>query len=262
MKRHNRILLFLAAMLGVVALAGVTAVYSGAYNVAADVPHTRPVYAMLETVRKRSVASRADDLQPPAELSDPERIRQGAGNYDAMCTGCHLSPGTGPTELSRGLYPAPPDLTRAAPPPAEAFWVIKHGIKASGMPAWGASMDDEYIWNMAAFLQELPKLDKAHYRALVASSGGHSHGGGETGGHGHAGDEGHHDDTAGGHGESDGHGDGRQASHMDADGGGTSHVHADGKTHVHEAPKAEASPQTGGGKTDSGTAGDGHDHQH
>lgn len=181
MKRHNRILLFLAAMLGVVVLAGVTAVYSGAYNVAADVPHTRPVYAMLETVRKRSVASRADDLQPPAELSDPERIRQGAGNYDAMCTGCHLSPGTGPTELSRGLYPAPPDLTRAAPPPAEAFWVIKHGIKMTGMPAWGQSMGDEYVWGLVAFLKELPGMSPDNYRELVEASGGHQHGGLESG---------------------------------------------------------------------------------
>src|SRR3546814_15747373 len=50
----------------------------------------------------------------------------------------------------------------------------------SGMPAWGKSMSDEYIWNMAAFLQQLPDLDEEQYKALVATSGGHSHGGGET----------------------------------------------------------------------------------
>src|SRR3546814_8967077 len=61
-----------------------------------------------------------------------------------------------------------------------AFWVIKHGVKMSGMPAWGKSMSDEYIWNMAAFLQQLPDLDEEQYKALVATSGGHSHGGGET----------------------------------------------------------------------------------
>ena len=90
------------------------------------------------------------------------------------------------TELSKGLYPAPPNLTKTPVDPARAFWVIKHGIKASGMPAWGKSMKDEYIWNMAAFLQELPKLDAAQYEALVASSGGHSHGGNESEPHGHA----------------------------------------------------------------------------
>src|SRR3546814_7743124 len=48
------------------------------------------------------------------------------------------------------------------------------------MPAWGKSMDEEYIWNMAAFLQVLPTLDEGEYQAMVARSGGHSHGGGET----------------------------------------------------------------------------------
>jgi hypothetical protein len=67
------------------------------------------------------------------------------------------------------------------------------------MPAWGKSMGDEYIWGMVAFLQQLPKLDAAHYKALVASSGGHSHGGGESGEHHHhdeAAEEHHHDDAA------------------------------------------------------------------
>ncbi|MCL6713192.1 cytochrome c [Pseudomonas sp. R2.Fl] len=257
MKKNHTILLFLAVMLGTVVVAGAAVVYSGGYNVAADAPHTRPVYALLETARKRSIAVRAADLQPPADLSDPARIRQGAGNYDAMCTGCHLSPGSGPTELSRGLYPAPPDLTRAAPSSAEAFWVIKHGIKASGMPAWGTSMGDEYIWNMAAFLQELPKLDRAQYQALVASSGGHSHGGGETGGHAHADGEGHHDDASGAkggmaHGET---GDGHASSHAAEGDAGTTHVHADGKAHTHAAPDAA-------GKKDTPPADDGHAHQH
>lgn len=174
-------------------------VWSGIYNIGADDTHTKPVYSMLQMLRERSIAVRADDLQPP-NLRDPVRIRQGAGNYEAMCTGCHLGPGMAATELSKGLYPAPPDLSRAGVgDPAQHFWVIKHGIKASGMPAWGKSMNDEYIWNMAAFLQELPKLDAAQYQALVASSGGHSHGGGETEPHGHAdGVSADHDEDAAG----------------------------------------------------------------
>ena len=182
--RHSLITIAVLALACLLA-AGVF-VWSGIYNIGADDAHTKPVYSMLQTLRERSIIARADELQPP-DLKDPARIRQGAGNYNAMCTGCHLSPGMAATELSNGLYPSPPNLSKAdAGNPAHHFWVIKHGIKASGMPAWGKSMNDEYIWNMVAFLQELPKLDAEQYQTMVASSGGHSHGGGETEPHGHA----------------------------------------------------------------------------
>ena len=237
MKTISKTALVVGLAGALLAAGGAAAIYSGAYDVGADAPHTRPVYALLETARERSIAARADDLQVPADLGDPARIRQGAGNYNAMCTGCHLTPGAGETELSKGLYPRPPNLSLTQVRPAEAFWTIKHGIKASGMPAWGTSMDDEFIWNMAAFLQELPKLDKARYDALVASSGGHSHGGGETGGHAHAeAGEGRHEAAqAHGHAEGAGHQDGAKAP------AGEMHTHADGNQHLH-APKATANP--------------------
>jgi mono/diheme cytochrome c family protein len=158
---------------------------AGIYNVAADDPHYPLTTALLEQVREASIHARAGRLTSPKDLMTEARIVQGAGNYNAMCTQCHLAPGMQPTELSRGLYPAPPDLTEHSVDAAEAFWVIKHGIKSTGMPAWGESMDDEYIWNMAAFLQRLPELDAAAYRTLVGKSDGHSHGGGESTPHDH-----------------------------------------------------------------------------
>lgn len=177
-------LLTMSVLSGVAVLATAGFVWSGIYNIGADDEHTRPVHALMETMRERSIEVRASKLKVP-NLKDPARITQGAGNYNAMCMGCHLAPGMGETELSKGLYPAPPNLTKKTIDAAEAFWVIKHGIKASGMPAWGRSMDDEYIWNMAAFLQHLPKLNAEQFQAMVDSSGGHEHGGGETKPHGH-----------------------------------------------------------------------------
>lgn len=177
--RHSSITVVVLALASLVIVGAV--IWLGLYNIAADDPHTRPVYSMLQALRERSVTARSRDLHPPPNLSDPARIRQGAGNYNAMCTGCHLSPGMAETELSQGLYPAPPNLSKGeVNNPAHHFWVVKHGIKASGMPAWGKSMSDEYIWNMVAFLGVLPQLDAAQYQAMVAGSGGHAHGGGET----------------------------------------------------------------------------------
>lgn len=163
--------------LAVVAIGGAV-VYSGLIEVGADVPHFAPVQALLETVRERSVAVRARDIQVP-DLADEALIRAGAGNYDAMCVGCHLAPGLAETELSRGLYPVPPNLSEVGNvgDPARAFWIIKHGIKATAMPAWGRSMDDPYIWELVAFLGRLPSLDAEGYRSMVESSPGHRHGG-------------------------------------------------------------------------------------
>ena len=176
---ERRTLTWLVGLLLVAAVAAGGFVWSGVYDIGADDAHTGPVHATLEALRERSIAVRASKLDVP-DLDEPARVTQGAGNYAAMCVGCHLAPGMAGTEMSLGLYPAPPDLTRETIDAATAFWVIKHGIKASGMPAWGRSMDDAYIWNMVAFLQVLPRLDAAGYQALVASSEGHAHGGRET----------------------------------------------------------------------------------
>jgi len=87
-----------------------------------------------------------------------------------MCTGCHLAPGMADSEIRPGLYPQPPNLAREKVDARKAFWVIKHGIKMSAMPAWGLSHDDPTIWSMVAFLQKLPMLSPAQYRDIVAKA--------------------------------------------------------------------------------------------
>lgn len=214
----------------VLLLIGAGVVYSGFINVAADEPHSSPMLALLETARERSIAVRARELQVP-DLTDEALVRSGAGNYDSMCVGCHLAPGVGETELSQNLYPAPPNLARQGTRdnPAAAFWVIKHGIKATGMPAWGKSMDDQYIWGMVALLQRLPELDASQYRTLVAESDGHQHGGGETDMHDHSGQHGAHEAEAQ-------EPMAEHAQHADTPPSKPArqiHHHADGSKHVH-----------------------------
>jgi hypothetical protein len=170
--------LIIATAIGVFGIA--IFIYSGAFNIAADVPHWPLTLEILSIVRDRSVEVRSGTQVPP-DFSNATSIRLGAGNYDAMCSACHLRPGMEESELSRGLYPKPPSwraIGKVAP--REAFWIIKHGIKMSGMPAWGKSMSDEHIWNIVAFVRELPELTPDAYHELVASSEGHKHEGGKT----------------------------------------------------------------------------------
>lgn len=178
---------FVKAIFGLGALAALALVFAavflstGAYNVAADVPHWAFTHSVLEKVRARSIAQQSAGIEIPP-LDNAALVTTGAGNYDAMCAGCHLKPGIESTEMSRGLYPAPPSLVqRPLENPAAAFWVIKHGNKMSGMPAWGKSMDDQYVWGLVAFLKELPGISESRYHELVEASGGHRHGGSESG---------------------------------------------------------------------------------
>jgi len=158
--------------------------YAGIPNAAADAPHADVVLRLIEWTRERSIARRIVDITPPGDLADADRIRRGAGNYAAMCAECHLSPGAPDSEIRRGLYPVPPNfslpattVSNAEPAAARRFWIIKHGIKASGMPAWSkGGMQDAAIWDVVAFLGVLPSLSAAQYRQQVAASDGHQHG--------------------------------------------------------------------------------------
>jgi mono/diheme cytochrome c family protein len=163
-------------LLSVIAIAGAAIfIYEGWFEISADVPHSAIVFRLMQTARDRAIAVRAKDISVPS-LDKPELIAKGARDYSEMCTGCHLAPGNKESELRQGLYPQPPDLTqRGKATPAEMFWVIKHGIKMSAMPAWGPTHDDERIWDMVAFLKNLPELTPEQYEALAGARGESHH---------------------------------------------------------------------------------------
>jgi mono/diheme cytochrome c family protein len=159
--------LTMAAVLAGVALVGLGAyIYSGRYNIAADQPHWLVTSKIIEALRNRSIESRARDMVIP-ELEDSRLVIKGAAQYDAMCSGCHLSPGVEDSEIRQGLYPQPPDLSKVRVDHRNAFWVIKHGIKMTGMPAWGRTHDDITLWSIVAFINKLPGMTSQEYEAMV-----------------------------------------------------------------------------------------------
>lgn len=160
------VLLFIAGFAGVF-------IYTGAYNIGADAPHSKLVYSLLQELRDNAVASHAKNIPIPQELTDPKRAEAGAGLYQEMCSGCHVGPGSEPSELSQGLYPPAPDLAHSERSPAEQFWTIKHGVKLTAMPAWGKTHSDELIWDIVAFIRQLPKMSPQQYRAAIASAPEH-----------------------------------------------------------------------------------------
>jgi mono/diheme cytochrome c family protein len=173
MRRHLPSWPFTGALAALLLILASGFVYFGIYNIAADAPHTPMVYSLLESLRDRSIAVHAQGIKPPADLNAPTRLASGAGLYAEMCSSCHLGPGVERSELSQGLYPQAPELAKAQDlTAAQQFWVIKHGVKLSAMPAWGKTHPDSLIWDMVAFVRRLPGMSPEEYKRLVASAPG------------------------------------------------------------------------------------------
>lgn len=156
-----------AATLAVLAGGAALFVVSGIYDIGADDHHTALVTALIGELRDRSIAVRAQPLAA-AEPADAAQIAAGARLYAAHCVGCHLAPGVNRSDLNRGLNPHPPNLAQQAPPEARrAFWVVKHGIKMSAMPAWGRTLDDAAVWELVAFVRLLPSMTEENYERVT-----------------------------------------------------------------------------------------------
>jgi mono/diheme cytochrome c family protein len=125
------------------------------------------VLALITQLRDRSIGTRLESIKPQLQAS-PAAIKAGAERYAALCVGCHLAPGVLKSDLRTGLYPHPPNLAQEEMQESRrAFWIIKHGIKMSAMPAWGKTLDDEAIWDVVAFVRKMPNLTPEEYRQLT-----------------------------------------------------------------------------------------------
>jgi mono/diheme cytochrome c family protein len=161
--------LTVASTLAVLAIGGGAFIGSGVYNIGADDHHTKIALTIIDQLRERSIAARSNAIEAHY-VEDPVRIAAGAQHYSALCVGCHLAPGVTQSEIRRGLYPHPPNLAQEELQQAQrAFWIIKHGIKMSAMPAWGKTVDDAAIWDLVAFIRKMPDMTPETYQQLSHS---------------------------------------------------------------------------------------------
>ncbi len=148
-----------------VALAVVAGAYSGRVNVSAGEPPSALTHWFLTTTRDHSIEARAKRLVVP-DLTAPTRIAIGADHYHEMCEGCHGAPGVGRDEAGQGLDPPPPVLyldTFDNEDARETFWTVKHGIRMTGMPAFGPTHDDQKIWDIVAFVRAMHGMSPEDY---------------------------------------------------------------------------------------------------
>ena len=150
--------------------------YSGLYNVGANSPDSGFVNWLLSTTSHASVERRARDIEVPNLAVEALQLA-GVNDFNGMCVGCHGAPGQDPEAMGQGLNPPAPNLAVSATDmtPAELFWVTKNGIKMTGMPAWGATHNDDALWPVVALLKKLPELNAADYQAMLAKAEGLGH---------------------------------------------------------------------------------------
>jgi mono/diheme cytochrome c family protein len=129
--------------------------------------HWPSTIRVIETLRDRSIDRHSEDVEVP-NFNNQQLILKGAGQYAAMCVNCHLAPGMSSSEIRPGLNPQPPELAKIEIDPKVAFWVTKHGVKMSGMPAWGHGHDDATLWSIVAFVNKLPTLSPEQYKDIVS----------------------------------------------------------------------------------------------
>ena len=164
----KRWLFRIVGLLAVLGAGAFLVVVSGVVPIKASSGHWPITEWILQLAKSRSVATHTLGIEAPA-LDDPSLILKGATHYEIGCRPCHGNPDQQTPRIAQGMTPRPPYLpTRVSNwTPDELFYIVKHGIKFTGMPAWPAQQRDDEVWAMVAFLRKFPELSAEEYRRLA-----------------------------------------------------------------------------------------------
>jgi cytochrome c553 len=146
--------------------------WSGLYSVAASEGHWPAVGWLLRYTMQNSVETHALLLEAPP-LTDAALVERGAGHYETGCASCHGAPGWASGRIPDNMLPEPPYLPTHIEKwtAEELFWLVKHGLKYTGMPSWPALSRDDEVWAVTAFLLRLPDMSAAEYNRLAMGAG-------------------------------------------------------------------------------------------
>jgi mono/diheme cytochrome c family protein len=162
------ILLSILLTLVVLVIAGLIYIYAGVFDPSQTTPHKPLTQWIINKTLFTSIERRMKDIVVPE--TDTSVFAEGARHYNEMCVVCHGAPGSDPSEFIEGLNPKPPRILRPEDivPPAEAFWIIKYGIKMTSMPAFGPTHNDDDIWAITSFaVNKMVRMSSAEYQEIL-----------------------------------------------------------------------------------------------
>jgi cytochrome c553 len=154
-----------AGALGIIAFLGVA---SGVYPIGASSGHWGVTRWFLQFAKQRAVSTHSLGIDTPP-LDDSTLVLRGAAHYESGCRPCHGAPGTTDWEPAESMTPSPPPLAVRVSEfqPRELFYITKHGLKLTGMPAFPSLERDEEVWAVVAFMLRLPAMPADEYRQLA-----------------------------------------------------------------------------------------------
>ena len=163
----KKVLLGAVLILAILLLAALVITRLGLMPVSADGPHSKLEARIMPAVLHASILRHASGETNRVPLNE-DNLKAGIDTYKAMCARCHSTPVGNPSVYGQSFYPPAPQLPAGMYPytDAQLFWVIKHGIRNTGMPAWGGMLSDDEIWQLVSLLknsQDLPPSVEAHW---------------------------------------------------------------------------------------------------
>src|SRR5438067_4205466 len=146
----------------VIAIGGYIVLKFGMVNIGADQTPSPMERRVAGTALDAYLDKHAEDLKNPIEASDANLL-EGMHLYHDNCEGCHGGPKETDAKFGGAFNPHVPQFMKRAPdmPDNQNFYVTKHGVRLTGMPAWGKLFSDDQLWKVTTFLSHMDKLPPA-----------------------------------------------------------------------------------------------------
>jgi len=170
----RNVLLGAVLTLALLSLSALAVTRLGLMPVSADGTHSRLEAQIMPVVLHAAIVRHASGETNPTPLNE-DNLKAGVDTYKTMCARCHSTPDGNASVYGQSFYPPAPQLPKgmAQYTDSQLFWLIKHGIRNTGMPAWGGMLSDDEIWQLVSLLknsQDLPPTVEAEWSAPKTKS--------------------------------------------------------------------------------------------
>jgi len=156
------LLLGIILTLAALCAAGYVYLHLGYFYLGADQKPTFAESTVAMGALDAATDRRSEDLKNPLPANETT-ITDGAQIYLNHCGGCHGVPSNPDSEFGKSFYPPVPAFFKAPPDMEEKpnFYIIKHGVRWTGMPAFGSTLNDTQLWQVVTFLSHIRTLPPA-----------------------------------------------------------------------------------------------------